>query len=97
MKTQKESKGHTPTPWFVHEKNNDWIMGYGDRIAVLDDPSHIEHTINGNAQFIVRAVNSHDTLLSALKVAKAIILKDIDETEADCCQIDDAIKQAEEK
>ena len=73
MKTKSESNDiaevskkveHYPTPWFIDEDEN------GDRIIVdsLEGGLIIARQPNeANAAFIVRAVNSHEELLEAMK------------------------------
>lgn len=69
-----KKQNHTPTPWRTYKPDGEkWHIG-------AEDPSHlIIGTINGhyrtsginqaNAEFIVRAVNSHEILLEAVKFA----------------------------
>ena len=52
---------HTPTPWTIESTPS--------RIEVRTDPMHVyafSHADRGNAEFIVRAVNAHEALVSAL-------------------------------
>lgn len=71
---------HTPTPWkFTHHTN----IG-GDQMARIDDEKGIflagvsdmnliDHSLrDANAAFIVRAVNAHEELLEAAKLASKI-------------------------
>lgn len=55
---------HTPIPWEVGEKLGD----YWDTIAIHPDIAHV-HADNSeaNAEFLVRAVNSHEDLKKALE------------------------------
>ena len=70
MKNNKEVTAHTPTPWRLGHYQN------GGRTLVRDDGKKVENilTIDSsvkehNAEFIVRAVNSHAALLEAAKRA----------------------------
>lgn len=58
---------HTPTPWTV---DGVWIESAGDTIA--------EVWVDANAAFIVRACNSHDELLAALKAIVGLANETID-------------------
>jgi hypothetical protein len=62
---------HTPTPWGV---DGVYVERKGDeRLVTLANCSHSPRidipTAKANAEFIVRAVNAHDDLLSALAAA----------------------------
>lgn len=67
---------HTPTPWQVKslpgrkvgDTCRNWIHAGDMYIAEVGDVTMPEHV--ANAEFIVRAVNSHEALL---KVAKAVV------------------------
>lgn len=64
---------HTPTPWRVAECPED-IIGADDAAVATTDTSVIsmispEDVRAANAAFIVRAVNSHDKLVEALRYA----------------------------
>lgn len=66
---------HTPTPWHVHEKYNDQIMGIEDDYIIAtvsaDSRNFTEQRPSiANTEIIVRAVNSHEALL---KIARAYI------------------------
>jgi hypothetical protein len=85
---------HTPGPWVAKSGHNQTILGpNGEALAFTSFGKNIDDKTN--AAFIVRACNSHEAMLEALKVAQAIINKDIDITEMDCEQIAKAIRLAE--
>ena len=73
MKPQTDK--HTPTPWGVQhvpwgrEIDHKIVSALGQVIAILNKPRlGIEHNqIMHDADFIVRAVNSHEALLEAAK------------------------------
>lgn len=100
---------HTPTPWKIENQKGKNLGGMimqqppyivsqkGNAVCSMGGGSVFYENAEANAAFIIRAVNSHGELLAALKTARSIILHDIDETEADCCQIDNAIAKAEGK
>ena len=82
---------HTPTPWKVIEKEGMWddkldIMTANNitRIASL---SQTNNDI-ANAQFIVKAVNQHDELVSAVSQALSFIM-DLDTSPQDDDIIDE--------
>ena len=62
---------HTPTPWYatgVHVQSavkNEDLSGLGNYVCTAEGSSPEEAI--ANADLIVRAVNSHDALVSALK------------------------------
>lgn len=77
---------HTPTPWAY--LRDDIMPGHGEHFAIVcrsDEPysgaADIARTYNtdsrdnaeGNAAFIVRAVNSHAALVEALEKVKPIV------------------------
>jgi hypothetical protein len=94
---------HTPTPWFAYQSlsENTWTVQYsGGWIArVLDVEPH-RHG-QANAEFIVRACNSHEDLLEALKLAHdhlAVTHIDIDGSKTkELLQIEAALDRAEGK
>lgn len=110
MKTTNEKVQHTPTPWISEPINYD---AYTAAIRIPDSLTGksngmgtIAHLVGtsavGNAAFIVRAVNSHEGLINALKLAKATIerLKPSvpwEFTQGTRDVIDKAIAQAERK
>lgn len=64
---------HTPEPWFVHDVHTP-ESGTFVNVAVVDSVAIIARqdgddvgTPHGDAEFIVRAVNSHAELVSALR------------------------------
>lgn len=60
---------HTPTPW-TQEKARYWkLLSEGKHFMSVSFPSGVsdELTNSANAAYIVRAVNSHEELLEALK------------------------------
>lgn len=71
---------HTPTPWEacgwdirdMPTANDRGGMSGGLMIATTRDSGHRTDQV-ANAAFIVRAVNAHDDLVSALKMADAWI------------------------
>jgi hypothetical protein len=62
-------KEHTPTPWFVAGQvkgaGTDWREIHTNSLEFK--PSYVGEAINADAEFIVRAVNSHDALLAMAK------------------------------
>ena len=55
---------HTPTPWIINPQHTGGIFAsFGERIGECGQ---------ANAEFIVKAVNSHDALVEALKEAVRI-------------------------
>lgn len=61
---QNEVRGHTPTPWNVD------CWGLEEKDWSIEDPNHkdiVRGLSQKDAEFIVRAVNSHEALLEALK------------------------------
>lgn len=65
---------HTATPWEAEPNGGrgGWIRGRSGEWSALacgDDNT----TAQANASFIVRAVNSHDALVEALKLAQAVL------------------------
>lgn len=65
MKTQTQQ--HTPTPWKVmhNEIGLEWNIEAGNELIAVLVPKNQRNL--DNAAFIVRAVNSHEALLAALK------------------------------
>lgn len=70
-----EKSQHTPTPWRVGGLDDDlWIYGRGrNATAICDliprDADSLTLEDKANAEFIVRAVNTHDALIVAAKKA----------------------------
>lgn len=99
---QKESKaGHTPTPWY---NTNDVLMGKEIIGADALDGRYIadlEPSQRGDAEFIVRAVNSHEELLNFVKflLHDNHIPSTCKKSGDDClkCMAMDIIGKAEEK
>ena len=59
--------GHTPVPWSIGKRR--WITSGDVDIARIHSVSKIgENEAVANAEFIVRACNSHDALLEALEL-----------------------------
>lgn len=82
------STKHTPTPWAVTpigQGTNDFCIhaaGIPWQLAYLAANSQIDWPVEANAAFIVRAVNSHDDLVAALKEARSMLkVVSIDEAE----------------
>lgn len=98
---------HTPTPWQrtaygIWKESNQGNFKVAD--CIPDDgygaykcPSELQAV--ANADFIVRAVNSHDALLEALKVAKNLLDEQAidDRYHAEHTMIEQAIAKAEGK
>lgn len=61
---------HTPTPWNVRGTNGLRII-YGENgsIAEVKNLKRLVMENDANAEFIVRACNSHEALLEACKIA----------------------------
>jgi hypothetical protein len=61
---------HTPTPWRTYEEDN-LIVCFGEGDSICDcapgSPFIKMPTAMANAAFIVKAVNSHEILIAALK------------------------------
>ena len=73
---------HTPTPWkYTGDEDGDFVIwGAGDKdnwIAnvggVIQPVGSIDPQEKANAEFIVKAVNSHESLIQLLKSAHEII------------------------
>lgn len=75
---------HTPTPWVatpIGQGTNDFCIhaaGIPWQLAYLAANSQIDWPIEANAAFIVRAVNSHDDLVAALKEAREYVAERAD-------------------
>lgn len=78
---------HTPTPWKIIDTNN--FDAAGNRMHMTNDyeivDANNENVIKPSecidmdievAEFIVRAVNSHEALLEALKIATEYVKSD---------------------
>jgi hypothetical protein len=66
------SAKHTPTPWHVNGNSTN----RGAQIFIRDKNNEIIAQVRplANAELIVRAVNSHEALLSAVYAAKNLIM-----------------------
>ena len=111
MKTQNSIKTHTPTPWTRGANFDIGIVGDGyaggGRTVLHVSNSFGEDIRNANADFIVRAVNSHEALLRVVKAMRSFIEKehtdgtpefpreDWDFESITLVDVDEAIKQAE--
>lgn len=61
---------HTPTPWFTKKGSDEKEHEIFSDKGVFEYPSYVGHAEQAkDAKFIVRAVNSHEALLNACKVA----------------------------
>jgi hypothetical protein len=59
---------HTPTPWFLNETDNSFqVQGDGKEVFYSKSYDDVAPKVQ-DARFIVRAVNSHDVLIAALKM-----------------------------
>lgn len=99
MNSKTEVK-HTPTPWEVSRTHSaDWIVAAGELIAICEETNEQKTSAIANAAFIVRAVNSHEDLLGALKLAneKLIQLKVTNTGWPELNKVWEAIAQAEGK
>jgi hypothetical protein len=65
---------HTPTPWIC---DSDAIMPISrDGVSIVARiPNHPDNKMNwaADAEFIIRAVNAHDAIVAALKVAEDVL------------------------
>ena len=61
---------HTPTPWRLGRNGTDYCVFFGDEKFVADCEASDTDEDRANAAFIVRAVNSHQALVDALKDAE---------------------------
>jgi hypothetical protein len=67
--------GHTPGPWSIGKRR--WITSGDLDIARIHSVSKIgEAEAVANAEFIIRACNSHDALLEALEATAEYIRDD---------------------
>src|SRR5438477_7812434 len=70
---KREQTGHTPTPWTLHFNmtTQTWSIGNGINICTIANTNtgnpHQSESL-ANADFIVRAANSHSALLEAAKL-----------------------------
>lgn len=82
MTTQTKTK-HTATPWRLSQpasvtmpRNKTVISGYSNgwsALATTDQMNTNEHDCEANAEFIVTAVNSFDSLVEALEDAQSYL------------------------
>jgi hypothetical protein len=104
MKTVNNKVEHTLGEWKLsHDKkrilavNNNWTL-----IEVFGKSHGIsEEEAEANAAFIVKAVNNHEVMLNALKIAREYVIHmktkgAIGEIDKDLFKIEAAIKQAEQ-
>lgn len=76
---------HTPTPW--GRAGIELIGNEGrEMIGTLHD-TQAGISVKENASFIVRAVNAHDELLHALRLAKALLEGQTEETEENVIEL----------
>lgn len=61
---------HVPTPWECREENGYYGIDTGNPKEQIANTSFDGSLDKANAEFIVRAVNSHDALLEELKEQK---------------------------
>jgi len=97
MKTKTQ---HTPTPWKVGFKNPQTIESEtGKDIAACGAYRLSLKEAEANADFIVRAVNSHEALLEAAKQALKFINEKANGVYVDASQhlLEKAIQQTEGK
>jgi hypothetical protein len=104
---------HTPTPWrAVIYGNSEWEVWGGDLlvadVTTPEDPLQPE-VAEANAAFIVRAVNSHEALVAALKSVEWVWFDNDNKWRRLCphckrwdgdghapdCQLDTALRAAE--
>lgn len=74
---------HTPTPWKANVLDCFAYDSRGSRVARCDYPDEVVISYEqqvANTEFIVRACNSHDALVAALKIARDMIVKDAEES-----------------
>ena len=73
MTTQQESKaGHTPTPWYRQQYTIKSVGTPGLKIKIIETPKNefgenTHGSFEENADFIIRAVHSHEALLKTCK------------------------------
>lgn len=107
----KDTTKHTPIPWIVREhpdnKSEFFVQGprlkpehpYDVEIMADDHGNELYPTEvkRADAEFIVRAVNSHDALAEALKGVDLILYHYLDEVHPLMAKVKDALKLAEVK
>jgi hypothetical protein len=87
MKTETKVE-HTPTPWYREDIVSEGgptlrkieIGTVHHTVAVLSFlRDHDAEEVKANAEFIVRAVNAHDELVAALKLAERLLSANVPE------------------
>lgn len=86
-KLSETKQGHTPTPWHWHNAGNISII-FKKNTHIVDCGTA------ANATFIVKAVNCHDELVEALKIALDIIDGKIEHNVWADNKIQQAVKKA---
>lgn len=78
MKNKNEIKAqHTPTPWTMNKKEtHPWVIEAPSNIPGIP-ATIVKVGYRPNAAFIVRAVNMHDELVEALKIALHMSRQDV--------------------
>lgn len=66
-KARRDMKKHTATPWSTCSEDKMLIIDKKDQVIADCDMENFIDIAEGNAAFIVRACNSHDDLIKALK------------------------------
>lgn len=105
-----EKTKHTPTPWYI-EEHDDYMMIYHGRseadlaqVFAAGTKSGTIEEARATADFIVRAVNSHEKLLHSLKMIQEFLKQKEGTPEAKSVftmcemiqwEVDKAIAQAE--
>ncbi len=64
--TSRMPEKHTPTPWRLEAESGIGMISAGDAFAIHDFDIYSDVQL-ANAEFIVRAVNSHGELLELVK------------------------------
>lgn len=91
---------HSLKPWRVDKSTSDFVNDANSKsIAFCNSASRDRAENAANAALIVRAVNAHDDLLSALRTARdrlALMLRPDDPRNDDAFRlVDDTIKRVE--
>lgn len=68
---QHKPTAHTPTPWEVHKDDEVYVTDKQGRVILNQVPAFNGRTAEDQAAFIVRAVNSHEELIQAVKMMHA--------------------------
>lgn len=88
-----DSAQHSPVPYIIAEKNQS---------CILINESRLKYTqvfgaqSQANAAFIVRACNSHDAIVSALKTLRRFVIQDTVNFDEMLIAIDTALTLAKE-